>query len=63
MADSKKEQEITKAEKELNAFILDMVQKGKEIERMERLKSKGFTVSNVYDEEMEEIIIDLRGRR
>ena len=63
MADDKDDQETSKAERELNAFILNMVQKGKEIEREERLRVKGFNVSNVFDEEVEEIVIDLRGRR
>lgn len=63
MAGDKDGQDKSKAEKELNSFILSMVQKGKEIERQERLKAKGFTMSDVFDEEVEEIVIDLRGRR
>jgi hypothetical protein len=51
-----------KIDKEMVAYIMRLVEKGKQIEREEKALAKGITVSEVIDEEIEILRIDLRGK-
>lgn len=49
-------------EREMVAYILSLVEKGKQIERQERALAKGISISEVVDEEPDTIVIELRGK-
>jgi hypothetical protein len=51
-----------KIDKEMVAYIMRLVEKGKQIEREEKALAKGITISEVIDEEIEILRIDLRGK-
>lgn len=60
MSSDVKDQE--KIDQEMVAYILRLVEKGKQIERQEKALAKGISISEVIDEETEVLRIDLRGK-
>jgi hypothetical protein len=51
-----------KIDQEMVAYIMRLVEKGKQIERQEKAIAKGISISEVIDEETEVLRIDLRGK-